>query len=349
VGLREVAAHLSGAVWSAAPDEDVAGGGIEFDRWFIGVVGRPGQCCGAAVNDDAEVALAFTVRAHAEVGVGIGIVLTSGDEQDASELADRVVDQVIASEQAPADIIVAGDVPPVQRVLVTEMGDELGDCHVPAGPRDHGVGVAVEHFRYNPTHPGLVRVQAHQQFVVVECLQRCLPFFEAARLWHRITVQVGVEVADNFDGDAVDVRGDFVCGPPVAGADRFGRRRVDRGQKCVRFGAAQLSGVWMLALLYFRADVRGLRRIPKEGPVLLVGNHSGGNVPPDTFVFTLAFCLYFGVERPFYQLAHNLVATAPAGLSAQVRHHRRQPGQRTAGAEVRDCASDISGRRATGR
>ncbi|MBO0863923.1 MAG: acyltransferase family protein [Mycobacterium sp.] len=73
----------------------------------------------------------------------------------------------------------------------------------------------------------------------------------------------------------------------------------------------QLPGTWLLASLYFRADVRRLDRIPAEGPVLLVGNHSGGNVPPDTFVFTLAFCSYFGVERPFYQLAHNLVTAAP--------------------------------------
>ena len=56
----------------------------------------------------------------------------------------------------------------------------------------------------------------------------------------------------------------------------------------------------------------GDERVPKEGPLLLVGNHSGGNVPPDTFVFTLAFCSYFGVERPFYQLVHNLVALYPA-------------------------------------
>ncbi len=59
----------------------------------------------------------------------------------------------------------------------------------------------------------------------------------------------------------------------------------------------QLPGLWLLASLYFRADVRGLDRIPNDGPVLLVGNHSGGNLPPDTFVFTLAFCSYFGVER----------------------------------------------------
>ena len=45
--------------------------------------------------------------------------------------------------------------------------------------------------------------------------------------------------------------------------------------------------------------------------MLLVGNHSGGNVTPDTFIFTLAFSSYFGIERKFHQLAHNLVVTLP--------------------------------------
>jgi 1-acyl-sn-glycerol-3-phosphate acyltransferase len=49
--------------------------------------------------------------------------------------------------------------------------------------------------------------------------------------------------------------------------------------------------------------------------VLLVGNHSGGNLTPDTTVFTLAFNSYFGVERDFYQLAHNLVLSMP-GLAS---------------------------------
>jgi 1-acyl-sn-glycerol-3-phosphate acyltransferase len=76
----------------------------------------------------------------------------------------------------------------------------------------------------------------------------------------------------------------------------------------------RLPGIWLLASLYFRGEVRGLGNIPEEGPVLLVGNHSGGNLTPDTSVFTLAFYAYFGVERPFYQLAHNLVLSMP-GLS----------------------------------
>src|SRR3954463_16480509 len=76
----------------------------------------------------------------------------------------------------------------------------------------------------------------------------------------------------------------------------------------------RLPGIWLLASLYFRGEVRGLGNIPEEGAVLLVGNHSGGNLTPDTGVFTLAFNAYFGVERPFYQLAHNLVLSMP-GLS----------------------------------
>src|SRR5215213_6445076 len=87
--------------------------------------------------------------------------------------------------------------------------------------------------------------------------------------------------------------------------------KADLDQRDPDYIREQLPGLWLLASLYFRADVRGLDRIPKDGPVLLVGNHSGGNLPPDTFVFTLAFSSYFGVERPFYQLAHNLVVSMP--------------------------------------
>ena len=81
-----------------------------------------------------------------------------------------------------------------------------------------------------------------------------------------------------------------------------------------------LPGLWMLCSLYFRAEVRGLHNIPAKGPVLLVGNHSGGNMSPDVFVFPLAFSTYFGVERRFHQLAHNLVVSWPV-FGPMVRKH----------------------------
>jgi 1-acyl-sn-glycerol-3-phosphate acyltransferase len=73
----------------------------------------------------------------------------------------------------------------------------------------------------------------------------------------------------------------------------------------------QLPLMWLIASLWYRGEVRGLGNIPDSGPVLLVGNHSGGNMTPDTIIFTLAFSTYFGVERPFFQLAHNLVLSMP--------------------------------------
>src|SRR5919198_2536547 len=70
---------------------------------------------------------------------------------------------------------------------------------------------------------------------------------------------------------------------------------------------------WLLSTLWYRAEVRNLGNVPEEGPVLLVGNHTGGNMSPETFIFTLAFSTYFGVERRYHQLAHNLVLTSPLG------------------------------------
>ncbi len=88
---------------------------------------------------------------------------------------------------------------------------------------------------------------------------------------------------------------------------------------------------WLISTLWFRGEARNLERVPEKGPVLLVGNHSGGNLTPDTIVFTVAFCTYFGVERPFYQLAHNLVLASPVGpllrrygtVSASHEHARK--------------------------
>ena len=89
------------------------------------------------------------------------------------------------------------------------------------------------------------------------------------------------------------------------------RLRADLDDRDPDWLRERLPLLWLLSTIWFRGEVRNLGNIPEKGPVLLVGNHSGGNVTPDTFIFTLAFSSYFGIERKFHQLAHNLVVTLP--------------------------------------
>lgn len=95
-------------------------------------------------------------------------------------------------------------------------------------------------------------------------------------------------------------------------AGRFAKRLSanfdDRDPDYIR---EQLPNQWLISSIWFRGEVRGLANVPEDEAVLLVGNHSGGNLTPDSIVFTLAFQAYFGVERRFHQLAHNLVMALP--------------------------------------
>ena len=83
---------------------------------------------------------------------------------------------------------------------------------------------------------------------------------------------------------------------------------------------ATLPAYSALTDLYFRPKVRGLEHIPADGPVLLVGNHSGGTLIADTFAFAYAFYEHFGPERRFHQLAHDLAVGLP-GVAALLRRY----------------------------
>jgi 1-acyl-sn-glycerol-3-phosphate acyltransferase len=72
-----------------------------------------------------------------------------------------------------------------------------------------------------------------------------------------------------------------------------------------------LPALRMTSNLYFRADVQGMDHIPPDGPVLLVGNHSGGIWIADTFIFSQYFIDHFGPRRRFHQLAHDLLFKVP--------------------------------------
>jgi 1-acyl-sn-glycerol-3-phosphate acyltransferase len=74
-----------------------------------------------------------------------------------------------------------------------------------------------------------------------------------------------------------------------------------------------LPGQWVMVTSWFRPVIRGIERVPRTGPVLIVGNHTGGSMSPEVFISQLAFSAYFGVERPHYQLAHRMVLNSPVG------------------------------------
>ena len=122
-------------------------------------------------------------------------------------------------------------------------------------------------------------------------------------------------------GTARMTAGPSGCSIPVVKTQTDVRRRepgvvarrgvVGLERRDPRWAELTVPVIWPLLEDVVPSQVRGLERIPATGPVLLVGNHSGGNVAPDTLVFTAAFIRRFGAQRPFFQLAHELVVAAP--------------------------------------
>lgn len=62
---------------------------------------------------------------------------------------------------------------------------------------------------------------------------------------------------------------------------------------------------------WFDAEVRGLEHVPENGPVLLVGNHSGGVITPDTASFIAAWYRTRGFDRPLAALAFDAAFGVP--------------------------------------
>jgi 1-acyl-sn-glycerol-3-phosphate acyltransferase len=86
--------------------------------------------------------------------------------------------------------------------------------------------------------------------------------------------------------------------------------RAQPFQRDVAFLRALLP--WMERMArYFDAQVDGLEHVPRRGPVLLVGNHSGGVLTPDTTAFFAAWYRHFGLQRPLVGLAFDAAFGIP--------------------------------------
>lgn len=66
-----------------------------------------------------------------------------------------------------------------------------------------------------------------------------------------------------------------------------------------------------LALAYFDPEIHGFERLPAHGPMLLVGNHSGGVYMPDYWAFLRHWVRERGVEEPLYSLGFDFMFALP--------------------------------------
>lgn len=67
----------------------------------------------------------------------------------------------------------------------------------------------------------------------------------------------------------------------------------------------------LVARLYFRVRCTGLAGVPTRGPLIFVGNHSGGLTTPDTAMAVHAYWSYWGVERSTYALVDPSIFRMP--------------------------------------
>ncbi|HML00890.1 MAG TPA: 1-acyl-sn-glycerol-3-phosphate acyltransferase [Acidimicrobiales bacterium] len=90
----------------------------------------------------------------------------------------------------------------------------------------------------------------------------------------------------------------------------------------------------------FFPEVRGIENVPRSGPVLLVGNHSGLYYMPDVWITGLSVVRRRGLEQPFYGLAYDLLFAIPGiervlrGLGAIPAGHEQAEAALAQGALV---------------
>ncbi len=87
---------------------------------------------------------------------------------------------------------------------------------------------------------------------------------------------------------------------------------------------------------YFRPEVRGFERVPEHGPMLVVGNHSGGQMPPDIPVLLTAWWRERGEDEPIYALFHSFFLGLPGVGPAMARAGGIEAGAAEAESILRD-------------
>lgn len=80
----------------------------------------------------------------------------------------------------------------------------------------------------------------------------------------------------------------------------------------------RLVGLGARYTSFFSPEVRGIEHLPQDGPVVVVGNHSGLFYMPDVWITWLAIAGRRGIDQPVYGLTYDLLFAIP-GVEALLR------------------------------
>jgi len=154
------------------------------------------------------------VQTGAELGVGVGVVPPTGYEQKLSERRHRMLGQLGLTQQCRAYLVVTDNVPPMHRMFIAQVRDELGDRHPSARPRDDSLWVPLEHVHDQSPHPSFFGIKAHQKIDMPKSLKWSLALFKTAGLGNGTALEVRFEMAVDLHRDPGDMCGDLVGGQP---------------------------------------------------------------------------------------------------------------------------------------
>lgn len=105
-----------------------------------------------------------------------------------------------------------------------------------------------------------------------------------------------------------------ISDPTVSPPDKLGRVSTDKQVVGDARDPDFLRSIrpWIEAYAsYFRSEVSGLEHVPDSGPMLIVGNHNGGQLPPDLPILLSAWWRERGLDDPIYTLMHSIMFSSP--------------------------------------
>ncbi len=91
---------------------------------------------------------------------------------------------------------------------------------------------------------------------------------------------------------------------------------------------------------YFRTSFEDMHNLPKEGPLIVVGNHGGGPLLPDVLMMASQWWKVFGIEKPAYAMVHDLAFKVP-GVRDLLQRIGALPASRENAARVLDVGGTL--------